>query len=249
MKIGIVQMDVVWQDPEANAARLLELVSAAEPAQMLILPELWPVGFTMDKDAHKAHDFSLAVMKSLAREHNCWVLGGIPAPFEPLQQNCAIWIDPNGQEHARYAKRKLFGYGGETGSYSPGDASIVIRAEQLAFAPLICYELRFPELARSVARNIQLLIYIASWPKTRRSHWRQLLIARAIENQLFCIGVNRIGTDGRGLEYAGDSLVVDPSGTILLDPLAQEGIFVCDIDPEQVIQYRASLPFLDDMTL
>ena len=132
MKIGIVQMDVVWQDPEANAARLLELVSAAEPAQMLILPELWPVGFTMDKDAHKAHDFSLAVMKSLAREHNCWVLGGIPAPFEPLQQNCAIWIDPNGQEHARYAKRKLFGYGGETGSYSPGDASIVIRAEQLA---------------------------------------------------------------------------------------------------------------------
>ncbi len=248
MRVGLVQMDIVWEEVDENCANLKALVNASERADLYVLPELWPVGFTMNDRAWEAEPRAIAAMITLAKSKSAWVLGGVPAHNQPRQQNCAVLISPKGKETARYAKRKLFAYAGEDRYYTAGEQMVTAKVGQFPITPMICYDLRFPELAREVATATGALIYIASWPQTRRTHWQQLLIARAIENQAYAIGVNRIGSDENGLRYQGDSMVVAPSGEVVLDAGSDEGVHLCDIDYESVTQLRSRLPFLRDMS-
>lgn len=246
-RIALVQYDIAWEDPQANIARIGTLLSnySGEPFDILILPETWPTGFSMRAHGESVFQTGLAFMQTLAATYRCSVLGGLPAPAGQSQENRCYVIAEDRLDY--YIKNRAFKYAGEHRAYQAGTESRTWQIAGLRISPLICYDLRFPELARRAARDTDVLVYIANWPSAREHHWRSLLVARAIENQCFVIAVNRIGTDGNRLEYPGASMVVDPLGKILLDAEGRSGIFTCEIQADTVSAVRKQLPFLADM--
>lgn len=249
MKLSLIQFDIAWEDPQKNAAKLETLLSESNdgPGDLLVLPEMWPCGFTMNPEAHVFGDPGLSAMIDLAQRHRCHVIGGIPAEVEDGQQNKAVWIDADGTIRGRYVKIKTFTFAGEDRFFIAGVVPVLWQLDGLTVSPFICYDLRFPELARRVMPQAQALIYMASWPAPRIHHWRRLLQARAIENQCYVIGVNRIGRDGNGWDYCGGSMVIDPMGDLILDASDREGVFSVGLDPELVRTTRKTFPFLADM--
>ena len=153
-------------------------------------------------------------------------------------------MKPNG-EFETYDKRHLFTLAGEHKAYTPGNKKLVTTWRGWKICPLICYDLRFPVWASNVERY-DLLIYVANWPETRSHHWRHLLTARAIENQSYVAGINRVGVDGKGLLYTGDSMVIDFSGTTIYQISGKENIFTCELSKESLNAFRSKLGFLDD---
>ncbi len=246
-RLGLLQFDMLWENAAGNRDKVLRLLDdgAMDRVDLLILPELWPVGFTMNLEAHRAFDAGLAAMDEIARTYECLVLGGLPAKTAAGQENRCYLVGGDG-EPRWYAKAKTFKYAGEHHKYRAG--AQVHRWPALGFqlTPLICYDLRFPELPRAMVPETTLLVYVANWPAARAGHWRALLAARAIENLCFAIGVNRVGRDGAGLDYCGDSMAISPAGEILLDAGDQEGLLTVDIDPQTVVETRKRWPFLDD---
>jgi len=249
VRIGILQLDIAWEEPETNFRKVDEWLQAlSAPLDLLVLPECWATGYTMNPEAHRSHDITLAFMSEVARTRQCHVVGGVPAPHEDGQVNRAYLIAPDGHAVGHYDKIKLFGMAGEHLSYLPGKYTRSWPLLDAKLGVLICYDLRFPELSRRLMPGTTLLVYIASWPRPRLHHWRKLLMARAIENQAFVIGVNRIGVDENGLAYSGSSLIIGPQGKILLDAAETEGISMCQIDHDDVRHVRKALPFLQDLT-
>ena len=245
-RIALVQMDVLWENAAGNAAKVKDMLASQDrKLDLIILPELWSCGFTMNHDAHETFDIGFQAMKEISDHYNCPVLGGLPHAIEGGQQNRCYLVD--GDESRHYAKVKVFKFAGEHHKYQAG--SEVKRWEVAGFklTPLICYDLRFPELVRPMMPDTQMVSYIASWPKPRVHHWRQLLAARSIENLCYVIGVNRVGVDGAGLEYNGQSMVLAPGGDVVLDAGDAEGVFECDVDPQMVKDIRHRFRFLDDM--
>lgn len=247
MKVALVQFDIVWEDAEANARTLAQMTASLGSVDLIVLPELWPVGFTMNDRAWESEAIALDAMRETAQRCQAWILGGVPQRRLNQQANCAVVMNRQGLEVGRYAKMKLFAFAGEDRHYAAGSKATVIDINGFPVAPFVCYDLRFPELVRPVSKQLAAIVYIASWPRTRRHHWRQLLIARAIENQAYCIGVNRIGSDENGLTYQGDSMVVNPMGDVILDVGSRAGCFTADLELNQVHALRDRLPFLRDM--
>jgi len=252
MQVAACQLDVAWEDKEANFARVRELLAAAhiEPGGLLVLPEMFATGFSMDAErlAEGPHGPTHEFLSGLAAEHRCNVLAGlIRRSYKGAPHNEALLLGPSGHEITRYAKLQPFALGGEARHYAAGGDVTVVECQGFQLAPLVCYDLRFPEVARrTVRRGANLIAVIASWPVARHGHWLTLLKARAIENQCYVVGVNRAGRDP-GYVYAGGSSIYDFGGNLLAEAGDGPQVITADLQLEPLIEYRRALPFLQDM--
>lgn len=251
MNVITVQPDIVWEDKDANFGRIRHLLQqrSIEPDSLIVLPEMFSTGFSMDlaltrqKDEREGEAF----MKTLAQETGCAVMGGVVTPGPGDKgHNQAVAFAPDGSLLARYTKIHPFSLAGETNCHEPGTEIVTFQWGGFTIAPFVCYDLRFPEIFRAASRKgANLLVVMALWPVKRQQHWLTLLQARAIENQAYVVGVNRVGAEPQYL-YAGRSVVVDPHGIIIADAGEQEGVISSRIDPEVVEKWRSDFPALRD---
>jgi omega-amidase len=252
MKLYCCQTDITWEDKRANHARVQKLLSAAKTARgsLVLLPEMFSTGFSMnvsgiqEGSAAETEKF----LARLAADFGVYAIGGlVTAGTDGHGFNQAAVLSPEGRELTRYTKMQPFSLGAETKHYHAGNESVFFQWQNLSVAPFICYDLRFPELFRDAARKgAQLFAVIANWPVTRIQHWITLLQARAIENQAYVAGVNRVGNDPKYI-YNGRSIIVDPHGNILADAGDGERVIGADIDPSIVVKWREDFPALRDM--
>lgn len=251
--VHLVQLDCAWENKRANHQRVHELLEEEPPAtgSLIVLPEMFSTGFSFNTAATSQHPGDReddAFLSGLAMKHRCHVIGGVVSESSSGRcRNEAVVFDPEGREAARYAKRRPFNIGGEGAVHEAGREIATFEWQGMKVAPLICYDLRFPELAREAVldHGAEVLVYIASWPSRRHQHWLTLLQARAIENLAYVIGVNRAGQDPQ-FSYAGRTVAVDPHGVIIADAGAQERVMTLRIDPEAVRCWRKEFPALED---
>ncbi len=243
-----LQVDTAWEDPPASFARAdrLAAVAVAGGARLVVLPEMFATGFSMAAEAMAAHAGAVgAYLSTLAARHGVWVMGGLAEPGAPRPFNACAIFDPSGAEVGRYRKIHPFSLAGEDRHYAGGAALVTVSVDGTRVTPLICYDLRFPEPFRAAADTTDLYVVIASWPEARRRHWSTLLRARAIENQAFVLGVNRVG-EGGGLAYSGDSTLVDPFGAAIATAAGQLAVVAGGVDAAAVADARARFSFLAD---
>jgi omega-amidase len=247
MKVTLIQTDLIWQDKVANLQRFDALISAHdETTDVIILPEMFTTGFSMQTEmlAEATESATLAQMKVWAAAKNAAICGSIIVEEEGNYYNRLLWVQPDGK-FFYYDKKHLFGLAEEDKFYKAGETKLIVEWRGWKICPLICYDIRFPVWSRNV-ENYDLLIYIANFPQRRIQAWKTLLLARAIENQCFTIGVNRIGTDGNGAYYTGDSGIVDFEGNVLFQSSEEEIISTFSLDLSQQQNFRQKLPFLKD---
>lgn len=253
-----MQANLAWEDKPASRARierLLEGVSIAH-GDLIVLPEMCETGFSMNVDrTADTQGQSAAWLASIAQRWGAYALGGITAPApddraSAKARNRALVFDPRGDEAARYDKIHPFSFGKEAESFEGGDRVVAFdwhaQGRTMRVAPLICYDLRFPEAFRA-ARGLgaELFAVIANWPAERAAHWRALLCARAIENQAFVVGVNRAGDDPF-LAYAGGSVVFGPRGETVVEMGPEEGVSSAPVDAEAVRAWRGRFRAWED---
>ncbi len=252
MRVLACQLDIAWHDKPRNYERLRELVDAARPAagSLIVAPEMFATGFSMRvaEIAEAAEGPTHAFLSAAAKEWKSHVLAGLVTQNAQRRgQNEALLFGPDGREQVRYVKRHPFSFGGETACYAAGERIVVAPVGPFSLAPTICYDLRFPETyRRATLAGADLLAVIANWPKPRVTHWRALLVARAIENQAYVVGVNRAGADPDH-RYTGQSLIVDPWGRVLADAGEGERVIEAEIELEALEEYRRYLPALCDI--
>ena len=244
-----VQLDIAWESPSPNCARVLELLDAAPPERnsLVVLPELFATGFSMNVEiVARAQREAEECCAALAARFGIYLIAGIGAAARKNRaMNFAVAFAPDGKVVARYAKTHPFSYGKETEFYDAGEELVAWSLNDIKVAPLVCYDLRFPEAFRAHQEMPELFCVIANWPASRAHHWRSLLVARAIENQAFVVGVNRCGDDPN-VSYSGDSLIVGPRGEILCDAGNEETVFGATLDMEDLHLYRDEFPALKD---
>jgi predicted amidohydrolase len=250
MRIGVVQHDIVWEDRAANFARLAPQVAraAAAGAELVLLSETFSTGFSMTPGIGEPEDGpSAGFLRAQAAEHGVWVAGSCPeiAPGEELPYNSLVLAGPDGTVH-RYRKLHPFTHGGEAERYLGGDAPVGLEIGGLRITPFICYDLRFADVFWRAAPDTDVYLVTANWPAARRLHWQTLLQARAIENQAYVVGCNRVGAAGDGTEHMGDSRIVSPMGELLATAAGAETLVLADVDPAEVAATRDRLRFLPD---
>ncbi len=246
LKITIIQPNIIWENPQANLYKYSKLIESVELTDVIVLPEMFTTGFSMNPEKLKepAND-SIAVswMKKTAEEKNAAVVGSLIIADENKIVNRAFWALPNGKTE-QYDKHHLYTMGQEHLHYSPGNNKLIVEYKGWRFCPLICYDLRFPVWSRNT-ENYDVLIYMANWPSPRHHVWKNLLISRAIENQSYCLGVNRTGTDGTGLKYLGGSAMVSPKG--FAEFLGEkELVKTFEISYSELHNFRKNFPLLND---
>lgn len=246
MKVALIQAPLVWEHPEANRSYFSEKISGIDEADLIVLPEMFSTGFTMHpkKVAETMDGETIRAMKSWAAQRNAAVTGSIVIEEYGNFYNRLVFVFPSG-EIKTYDKRHLFGLAGEEKTYTAGTEKLIVGYLGWKICLLVCYDLRFPVFSRNV-EDYDLLVYVANWPKVRISAWDILLKARAVENLVYTIGVNRIGLDENDHEYNGHSQVVDFLGNELLSPQEKEGVFVVSVDRESQLETRKKLGFLND---
>jgi predicted amidohydrolase len=253
MRVAALQSEIVWEDREANFARLRPWIAraAATGARLLALPETYSVGFSMatERIAEPWEGPSVAFLQEEARRHGIWLAGSVPelakgAGAGAKPANTLVLAAPDGALH-RYRKIHPFTYAGEHEAFQAGDSHLTVDIEGLRTTLFVCYDLRFANEFWATAAQTDAYLLIANWPEARRHHWQTLLVARAIENQAYVIGVNRVG-QGNKLSYAGDSRIVDPRGEILAAAAKAETLLIAEVDPAEVAATRREFPFLQD---
>ncbi|MCX6517318.1 MAG: carbon-nitrogen family hydrolase [Actinobacteria bacterium] len=250
MKIAVIQYDIAWVDRQANFNALRPLINEAahNGARLIVLPEMFSTGFVVDRDdtGEPIGGPSSAFLSTMAQELNVYIGGSCPevAPDDPRPFNTFVITSPDGSEH-RYSKIHPFTYGGEDKHFRAGQEHVTIDIDGLRTSLFVCYDLRFADEFWACAHNTDIYLVPANWPTARREHWMALLRARAIENQAYVVGCNRVG-DGGGLNYSGDSLVIDPLGTVLAQGQSEACILYADIEPAFVSDVRTKYPFLQD---
>jgi omega-amidase len=242
LKVAIFQQELAWQDPPANRAHFERLLPGARGAALALLPEMFATGFTMEPaGCAEAPDGPTASwLRAQAELLGCAIGGSLALCDGADFVNRFVLARPDGATES-YDKRHLFRMGGEHLSYVAGGRRKVIEWAGWRLCPQICYDLRFPVWSRNRG-DYDALLYVANWPARRRAHWRALLIARAIENQSWVIGVNRVGVDGKGIEYAGDSLVIDPWGVVVLDAGSEAGVHAATLSAATLAECRTKFP-------
>jgi predicted amidohydrolase len=255
MRVTALQFDIAWENKRTNFATVRRLLaeSAPEKETLVVLPEMFATGFSMNTEtiAEAYGGETEQFLAGAAREFGVWLVGGAAMHGrDGRARNKALVFSPAGELKAFYAKMYPFTPGGEAKHFAAGERPVVFRWSECAVSPFICYDLRFPEIFReaAAAHRPELFVVIASWPEKRIQHWMRLLQARAIENQAYVVGVNRIGTDPF-YQYPGRSLIVDPQGEILADAGEHEGWISAELDLAALRKYRQGLPFLQDMRL
>lgn len=252
LTLSLVQTALVWEDKAANLQLLeTQLASLRGKTQVVVLPELFSTGFSMQTQvlAEPMHGPTVQWMRTMAQQYQLIITGSVMIQEEGLFYNRLIWMLPTG-ELGHYDKRHLFAFAGEDRYYSRGNKRFIASANGFKINLQICYDLRFPVWSRQHATDGQpeydLLIYVANWPERRRLAWMSLLQARAIENQCYVIGVNRVGEDGHQIYHSGDSMVIDPLGEVLFTKKDEACVHTLTISKEQLQAYRRQFPFLRD---
>lgn len=252
MKIACCQWDIAWENRSENYRTVRNLLAKTRlpPGSLLVLPEMFATGFSMNVPTvcEPSPSESERFLQSLAGELSLFLVAGLALlDQDGRPRNQAVIVGPEGQIIDRYNKIQPFTLGGESQQYYAGTEIVLFKWQQCTVAPLICYDLRFPELFRTaVRRGAQLFTVIANWPVKRDRHWVTLLQARAIENQAYVVGVNRCGTDPKH-SYSGRTLIVDPHGNILTEMGNEEGIVSADLDLATLQAWRLEFPALQDM--
>ncbi len=253
MKTAALQLDIVWEDRSANYETIRGYAQKARDAgaELLILPEMFATGFSFNTSytAESKEGETASFIRSLAQEYKMTVVGG----YVQLQpggppHNVALACDKEGNDLGCYSKIHVFSYSGEDKVHGKGYEPVFFDVAGVSTTCFICYDLRFPELFRKVVDNVHLIVVIASWPAQRQAHWDILLKARAVENQCYIIGVNRVGKGG-GLDYTGGSVIIDPLGSIISNSGGREALIHADVNPSYVNEIRTSFPFLEDRCL
>ena len=248
MIVAGLQFDIAWEDPDENFRRVEEMAvqAAADGARLIVLPEMFATGFSMNARKICAHaDRTRGFLSDLARRHGAFVLGGHAEPGDPRPRNACSLMDPRGDEMLGYHKIHPFTLAREQEHYEGGDAVYTAEVDGVRVTPLICYDLRFPEPFRAVAAGTDLFAVIANWPRKRREPWRLLLRARAVENQCYVLGLNRVG-DGGGEPHSGDSALIDPFGETVVERADVAAIVSGEVSAEAVADARARYSFLAD---
>ena len=251
MKVYCCQHDIEWENPQKNHQRVGALLNAAplEPGSLVLLAEMFASGFSLNVPliAEGSDGATQSFLAKTAAARSVFVMGGVVSRGRYGRgRNEAVVFSPNGRQLACYTKLQPFTPGGERAHFEAGSETVCFEWGAALVAPFICYDLRFPERQRVAAKKRpHLMTFIASWPNARLSHWVKLLQARAIENQCYVAGVNRIGNDPN-LSYSGRSMIVNPMGEVIADAADQECVISAEIDIESVVEYRMKMPFLDD---
>jgi len=250
MRIAAVQHDIVWEDRDANFERLAPQVARAvgAGAELVLLTETFSTGFSMTPGIGEPEGGpSARFLADRAAEHGVWVGGTCPeiAAGEELPYNSFVLAGPDGSVH-RYRKLHPFTHAGEHERFRAGEKPVTVEVGGLRITPFICYDLRFADVFWRAAPETDVYLVPANWPSPRRAHWQTLLQARAIENQAYVVGCNRVGTAGDGTEHAGDSRIVSPMGESLATASGVETIVLADVDADDVTATRDRLRFLPD---
>lgn len=234
-RIALVQRDIIWQDIDANLLVLESMLSGVE-ADVVVLSEMFQTGFVTEPHTIADDGRTLRWMQRVAKDNDFAIVGSVVVKEGECYYNRLYFVKPTGEvEH--YDKHHLFSVGGEDRHFTAGAKRVVVEWRGVRYLLEICYDLRFPVWSRQRG-DYDAIIYTALWPKPRRAVWRTLLQARAIENQAWVVGVNRVGTEPE-LEYAGDSMVVDHMGRIVVDAEAKECVEVVEIESEEIARFRA----------
>lgn len=252
MRIAAIQHDTVWEDKEANFADLAPRIAeaAAAGARLVVLTEMFSTGFSMDteKTAEPVGGPSSTFLSAQAAEHDVWLVGSCPEQVEGEDRphNTLVLAAPDGETQHRYRKIHPFTYAGEHEHFAAGEDFLTVDVEGVRVSFFVCYDLRFADEFWGRATDTDVYVVPANWPGARHTHWSSLLQARAIENQAYVVGVNRVGHGGNGLDYRGDSAVIDPLGQVLAYAAHEPALLVTDVTAERVAQVRDDFRFLQD---
>lgn len=257
LQIALIQTDIHWEDIAANLRMLDQKINAiTEKVDLIILPEMFSTGFSMEpvKHAEPMDGSAVAWLRKTAMAHGCVITGSLML-YDEVEvgrqyHNRLVWMKPDGNYEV-YDKKHLFSISDEPKEYLAGNKRVIQRINQWKICPLICYDLRFPVWSRNAIdgkreADYDVLIYVANWPDRRALAWKTLLQARAIENQSYVIGVNRIGKEGEAINYSGDSSVIDPLGNILYRKENEADTAIITLNYEEMVKIRRQFPFLRD---
>jgi predicted amidohydrolase len=257
LTFSLIQTNLFWEDIAANLKMLEEKIrSIQQKTEIIVLPEMFSTGFSMNPKAlaETMDGPTVNWMKHLAMEKKVIITGSIIIKEDDNYYNRLIWMLPNGQA-GYYNKRHLFGYAGEDECYTAGNKRLIAQVKGWKINVQVCYDLRFPVWARQIPsyheenENIpeyDILLYVANWPERRIHAWKTLLTARAIENQSYVIGVNRVGNDGHHIYHSGDSMVIDAMGETIYHKAHAEDIYTFTLHKDPLEEIRNKLPFLKD---
>jgi predicted amidohydrolase len=258
VQVAVIQHDIVWQHADATTRSLTPRVAraASNGAELVVLTEMFATGFSMQTElmAESPGGPTEQWLIDQARTHGIHIVGSV-AQWDPSDAagravNVAILAGPDGQTH-RYEKMHPFSYAGEHERYRAGDKPLTVEIGGLRTSIFVCYDLRFADDFWDLAHDTDCYVVVANWPQPRREHWRALLRARAIENQAYVVGANRVGAAPNGdrdIDHSGDSAVIDPLGRVLAEAAHVETTLLVDVNPAQVRDVRQRFPFLADRT-
>lgn len=258
LTITTIQTVLHWEDKEANLSMLEKKINAlGSETEIVVLPEMFSTGFSMNPEmlAETMEGDTVTWMKRISAENKVILTGSVIIKDNDKYFNRLIWMMPHG-EYGFYDKRHLFAYSGEDKHFSPGEKRLIASVKGWKINLLVCYDLRFPVWARQGNSNsnsesnatpeYDVLVYVANWPERRSHAWKTLLCARAIENQCYVVGVNRVGVDGNDINYSGNTLIIDPLGEVLYHMADEEDIHTITLKKEKLEEIRGKFPFLGD---
>ena len=257
LTVTTIQTDLKWEDKTANLRMLEDKIrSIEEPTEIVVLPEMFSTGFSMRPAglAEAMDGETVSWMKEISAKHKIILAGSVIVKEESNYYNRLIWMLPNGQ-YGFYDKRHRFAFAGEDKYYTAGEKRTIASVKGWKINLQVCYDLRFPVWSRQQNKTSEsgettpeydVLIYVANWPERRSHAWKTLLCARAIENQCYVTGVNRVGTDGQNIYHSGNSMVIDPLGEVLYHMADEEDISTITLQREQLETVRNKFPFWKD---
>lgn len=248
LKITIFQAYLFWENIPKNLDNLAKrLATLREKTDVILLPEMFNTGFTtnVEKCAEKMGGETMLWMYGIAQTYQCVVAGSLIIEEEGHYYNRFIWMSPDGS-YVTYDKRHLFSLANEDDVFTKGQKRVIVELKGWRVCPMICYDLRFPVWSRNLDNAYDILLYVANWPDKRSLHWRNLIPARAIENQAFVIGVNRVGHDGNEQYYPGGSMCISPNGAVVYYKPEYEDLYTFTIFPKDLTDVREQYPFNKD---
>jgi omega-amidase len=248
LKITVYQGYLFWENIDKNLQNIsLRLSNIREKTNLIILPEMFNTGFTMNAQAlgEPMGGKTTQWMQKTAQKFDCVVTGSLIIKEDDKFYNRLLWVKPDGS-YEHYDKRHLFTLAKEDDTYTPGTKKLIVELKGWKICPVICYDLRFPVWLRNVDEEYDLLMIVANWPEKRALHWRTLIPARAVENQAYVIGVNRVGHDGNEVYHSGDSTCIDPNGNVVYYKRDEEDVYTFSIIGDEVKKARRAMPFLKD---
>lgn len=248
LTVTLIQTELFWEDIPANLAMLdAKIDGISEKTDVIILPEMFTTGFTMNaaKLAQSMTGTAVSWIVAKARQKRAHILGSVIIEEDKKYFNRLVWATPAG-EVLTYDKKHLFRMAGEHEVFSPGSRHLTVFVNGWKLRTFICYDLRFPVWCRNIENQYDAAIYMANWPARRAPHWKLLLPARAVENQCYVIGVNRVGQDGNGLAYSGDSSIIDPVGNILFEQADVPCVHTSTLSYDRIREYRETFAAWQD---